>query len=329
MTERALLLNVQVERMHTVTILLATYNGEKYLREQLDSLLTQKGVRVSILVRDDKSTDGTQHILDEYQKKGYLTWYTGEHLNVPNGYLDLLKHVGETDYYAFCDQDDVWDEDKLLIAVSKLDEMKQDMPAMYYCGQRLVDENMKLLSIHNVNNERSHHTNFLISNVAGCTAVFNRPLVDCVNSVDPDFILMHDSWLFKVCLATISKYDQLIHQHRPGRPWYEKILMRFCEFTNFGQRINTKKAKYQVEKVMMKYSPRSEKYAVNFWPAYKFKEEMPIEWYGEGKYLPFESILIHVPNEPERILEKLYGDYMQLPPENQRNIQHCMEIVLL
>lgn len=201
------------EKEHIVTVVLATYNGEKYLKEQLDSLLAQKGVKVKILVRDDGSKDATTKILDKYQKKGLLTWYTGEHLNVQKGYLDLLKHAGISDYYAFCDQDDVWDEDKLLIAVTELDKLPQDKPAIYYCGQRLVDENLKLLSTHKVATDRSPYTNFLISNVAGCTAVFNKVLVDSVNSANPDFILMHDSWLFKVCLALGGNYyvDASVH----------------------------------------------------------------------------------------------------------------------
>lgn len=194
------------KRNHSVTVVLATYNGEKYLREQLDSILKQKGVSVKILVRDDGSKDGTKSILDEYQKKGLLAWYTGEHLNVQKGYLDLLKHAPQSDYYAFCDQDDVWDDDKLLYAVTELDEFPNDKPAIYYCGQRLVDENLKLLSVHKIAADRSPYANFMISNVAGCTAVFNQKLVDAVNSASPDFILMHDSWLFKICLALGGSY---------------------------------------------------------------------------------------------------------------------------
>lgn len=194
------------QKEHTVTVVLATYNGERYLREQLDSLLRQKGVSVKIFVRDDGSTDHTHEILDEYQSKALLKWYTGEHLNVQNGYLDLLKNAPRSDYYAFCDQDDVWDDDKLLIAVTELDEMSAEKPAMYYCGQRLVNENLKLISTHKIASDRSPHTNFLISNVAGCTAVFNQCLVDAVNGAEPNFILMHDSWLFKVCLALGGNY---------------------------------------------------------------------------------------------------------------------------
>lgn len=194
------------EKNHSVTVVLATYNGEKYLREQLDSLVRQKGVLVKILVRDDGSTDKTHEILDEYQNRGLLSWYTGEHLNVQKGYLDLLKNAPKSDYYAFCDQDDVWDDDKLLLAATELDEMPVDKPAMYYCGQRLVDENLKLISVHRIAANRNAHTNFLISNVAGCTAVFNQALVDAVNSKSPNFILMHDSWLFKICLALGGNY---------------------------------------------------------------------------------------------------------------------------
>lgn len=194
------------EKNHTVTVLLATYNGEKYLKEQLDSIIRQEGVQIKILVRDDGSTDDTAAILDEYKASGQLEWYTGEHLNVQKGYLNLLKNAPVSEYYAFCDQDDVWDDDKLLIAVTELENLPKDKPSMYYCGQRLVDENMKLLSTHKISADRSPHTNFLISNVAGCTAVFNKKLLDSLNSVEPDFILMHDSWAFKVCLALGGNY---------------------------------------------------------------------------------------------------------------------------
>lgn len=194
------------EEEHSVTVVLATYNGEKYLKEQLNSLIRQKGVKVKILVRDDGSQDGTTNILNEYQDKGLLKWYTGNHLDVQKGYLDLLKNAPKSEYYAFCDQDDVWDDTKLLFAITELEEMPKDKPSMYYCGQRLVDENMNLLSIHKIASDRSAHTNFLISNVAGCTAVFNQVLLDAINAAEPEFILMHDSWLFKVCVSLGGHY---------------------------------------------------------------------------------------------------------------------------
>ena len=101
---------------------MATYNGEKFLQEQLNSLYGQQGVNVDILVRDDGSKDGTQNILRENSESHSLKWYQGEHKNVANGFFELMQKGAEADYrfYAFCDQDDVWDLDKLCIAVNKI-----------------------------------------------------------------------------------------------------------------------------------------------------------------------------------------------------------------
>lgn len=196
----------KLEGKATVSILMATYNGGKYLKEQLDSIINQSNANVKILVRDDGSKDDTINILDEYQNKGLLTWYTGGHLGVQKGYLDLLKHAPKAEYYAFSDQDDVWESNKLKTAVGRLSGMPKDKPALYYCGQKLVDMNLNFISEHKISINRSPQTNYLISNVAGCTAVFNQTLVDIVNSAEPSFILMHDSWIFKVCLAMGGAY---------------------------------------------------------------------------------------------------------------------------
>ena len=117
-----------------------------------------------------------------------------------------MKKAPESEYYAFCDQDDVWDDDKLLVAISRLEKFPFSIPAIYYCGQRLVDSNLNFIANHIIDNKRSDYTNYLISNVAGCTTVFNKKLLDIVNSQSPSFILMHDSWIYKVCLAMGGKY---------------------------------------------------------------------------------------------------------------------------
>ncbi|MFR0589286.1 glycosyltransferase [Bifidobacterium apri] len=180
---------------------MATYNGEKYLREQLDSVVNQDGVDVSILVRDDGSSDNTCSILEEYSKAHRLTWYADQHLNVAKGYFALMQKASETDfeYFAFCDQDDVWDKDKLSIALHNISEIKG--PALYYCGQRLVDGDLNIIAEHELNRERSLHTRFVLSDFAGCTGVFNRSLLEEVVSYTPDYMLMHDTWILKVCLG--------------------------------------------------------------------------------------------------------------------------------
>ena len=136
--------------MKKIMILLATYNGERYLEEQLESLILQKNVIFKILVRDDGSTDGTLDILRRWEKNGQLTWYSGTHTGVQMGYYELMKKAGEyeSDFFAFCDQDDRWDPDKLETAVKELSQFPDTMPALYYSGQRLTDENLVFISNH-------------------------------------------------------------------------------------------------------------------------------------------------------------------------------------
>lgn len=193
--------------MKKVIVLIATFNGEKYLEEQLQSLVKQENVHVEILVRDDGSTDGTLQILKRWKDAGKINWYQGEHLNVQYGFYDLMEHskMMDTDYYAFCDQDDVWDQDKLYVATKALDKIEKNTPGLYYCGQRLVDEKLNFLSDHTLNETRNLKTRFILSDIAGCTAVFNKALLYKILEYKPRYMLMHDTWSLKVCLAVGGK----------------------------------------------------------------------------------------------------------------------------
>ena len=184
-----------------ILVLMATYNGGKYLREQLDSVFLQKNVDITVLVRDDGSIDNTCAILDEYSKRYNLIWYSGQHLNVANGFYNLMEEAVKMDfdYFAFCDQDDVWDTDKLSIGVSAICSFNE--PALYYSGQRLADGNLNFIANHELNTERTLHTRFILSDFAGCTGVFNKSLLKEVVSYRPKYMLMHDTWILKVCLA--------------------------------------------------------------------------------------------------------------------------------
>lgn len=180
---------------------MATYNGAKYLQEQLDSLYRQDGVAVDILARDDGSNDSTQEILEKNSNNHNLSWYQGEHKNVQMGFFELMKKGAELNYnyYAFCDQDDVWDANKLKIAVESIKDLKE--PALYYAGQRLVDENLQFIEDHKLNSKRSIKTRFVLSDFAGCTGVFNSALIKEVVKYEPEYMLMHDTWVLRVCLA--------------------------------------------------------------------------------------------------------------------------------
>lgn len=187
--------------MDKVLVLLATYNGEKYLPQQLDSVFDQEGINTTFFVRDDGSSDDTTKILERYKRNDDLLWYQGEHLNVQKGYFELMKKAYESDfeYFAFCDQDDVWDRDKVKIGVENI--KNNNCPSLYYCGQRLVDENLNFIADHTLNKDRSLKTRFVLSDFAGCTGIFNRKLLKEIVEFEPEYMLMHDTWILKVCLC--------------------------------------------------------------------------------------------------------------------------------
>lgn len=121
--------------MATFNILLSTYNGEKYLKTQLDSLLTQTFQDFLIVIRDDGSTDRTMDIIDEYKAEfpeKIITLTSYSNLGYPDCFWELLERTPEAKYYAFCDQDDVWYEDKLAMAYEMLEKGTKDEPKIYY-----------------------------------------------------------------------------------------------------------------------------------------------------------------------------------------------------
>ena len=158
-----------------IQILLSSYNGEKYIRDQIESLLLQTQKGVQILVRDDGSTDQTCRILDEYAEKGLLSWYGGSNLGPGCSFWKLLQDCDEADYYAFCDQDDIWDTDKLETAVGMLNDKTTEIPALYFCDVRVVNRNLETLSDHMIRHAVADYPHSLIKNIApGCTYVFNH-----------------------------------------------------------------------------------------------------------------------------------------------------------
>lgn len=183
-------------------VLISTYNGAQYIREQVESLLHQEGVVANIMVRDDGSTDGVQKILQEYSDKGCLKWIQGSNVGATKSFMELVYMAPtDYDYYAFCDQDDVWMPDKMLVAAKNLHNFSKDKPSLYYSSQRLVDSNLNFISDHILDTRRSKETCFVFGNIAGCTAVFNQKLLIKLQSYKCDQIWIHDGWTYKVCVA--------------------------------------------------------------------------------------------------------------------------------
>ena len=197
--------------MSTVTVLMSTYNGEKYLEEQIESIIRQEGVNVKIFVRDDGSTDKTQELLERFQNEGILQWYTGKNLRSARSFLDLVIHAPKSDYYAFCDQDDVWNSDKLYRAMSKLESVgDESLPKLYCSNYQLVDSQLKDLPDNGHVSTVSFNAALVSSCCTGCTVVFNRKVLEILKIGQPQALVMHDDWVHKVCLAVggIVIYDE-------------------------------------------------------------------------------------------------------------------------
>lgn len=135
--------------MYKVCVLLSTYNGDNYLEEQLKSLINQQNVEIQILVRDDGSSDNTIDILNEWQNNGKLNWYSGANLGPGGSFMDLLFKTPEADYFAFCDQDDVWLPNKLSLSINKMLECENKFPlkpVLIHTDMKIVDDSLNVIS---------------------------------------------------------------------------------------------------------------------------------------------------------------------------------------
>ncbi len=198
-----------------VQILMSTYNGEKYLKEQMESILNQTiGIEnLFILVRDDGSTDNTINILKEYKNKhpNNLNYYLGKNLGPCYSFFDLVKNANVVyDFFAFSDQDDYWLPNKLEMAIKKLKKENMSTPLLYSSKYTIVDNNLNEIIGQNAKKVKfTSFENSLIENVAtGCTEVFNKEMLLLLNKVNEkktvDFF-MHD-WVLYMLSTSLGKY---------------------------------------------------------------------------------------------------------------------------
>lgn len=197
-----------------VEILLATYNGEQYLRKQLESIINQDYGDWVIRACDDASTDDTYNILTEYQEK-----YPDKFILIKNeqgfgsakkNFMNLIKN-STCDYVMCCDQDDVWLSNKISLTLQAMQENEQgETPVLVHTDLKVVDAGLNVLS-----ESFFEHSNFrkdfdlneiLIQNfVTGCTMMMNRSMVTLMSRVeDCNRILMHD-WVASVLATCVGK----------------------------------------------------------------------------------------------------------------------------
>lgn len=195
-------------RNDLVSIAMATYNGEKYLKEQLDSIYVQTHKHIEVIVCDDCSNDSTVEILKEYSAKYGLKYYVNEN-NL--GYVKNFEKaisLCSGDFIALSDQDDVWQENKIEILMENIGDN-----LLIHSDASLVSENGSLISRVWKKNIDSHKCfeDFLFLNVVtGCTVLFSKKLLDEVLPF-PDGLAYHD-WYLAIHAA---KNGKIIYLNKP------------------------------------------------------------------------------------------------------------------
>ena len=187
--------------MKRIQILLSTYNGEKYLREQLDSFTKLNNFDdIKVLIRDDGSTDGTAAILKEYEEKYGFEILLGENKGLADSMFELMAHCDmECEYFSFSDQDDVWLPNKLERAVAVLEKEPVDIPVLYGCCSSLTDEQLSVFGQTAAPKRELSFYNAMIQNVVpGHTQVCNRALMELIRARYSDKIYMIDFWFYMV-----------------------------------------------------------------------------------------------------------------------------------
>lgn len=194
---------------------MSTYNGERWLRAQLDSVLVQTHPDFVVNVRDDGSTDGTRALLEQYASTdSRVHWTAGPNVGAAESFLRLLREVDvHAAAVAFSDQDDHWESDHLERAVLALTDVPVSRPAMSCSNALVCDDQLRPLRRHDVVRRGPSFANALIENIAtGSTIVLNRAAVDLVAARSPAAPIMHDAW----CYLVLSALGQVIYDPIPS-----------------------------------------------------------------------------------------------------------------
>lgn len=188
--------------MDKVVVLMSAYNGEKYIKEQIDSILNQVHVDIELVVRDDGSNDATVEILNKYREENAnIIVIEGKNVGWRQSFAELLLHAPESEFYAFADQDDYWMENKLFVAVENIKQF-DNIPCLYRGRSYIADSELnntwkKFQNIPILSTTRSLYQNYC----QGCTLVFNKKLRELYLRY-PIKTVSHDVWLPMIALHT-------------------------------------------------------------------------------------------------------------------------------
>lgn len=227
--------------MEQIDILMATYNGEKYLREQVESILNQTYSNIRLIISDDCSTDGTRKIIEEFAQKDkrVITYFQEQNLGYVKNFEFLLTKV-ENEIYALSDQDDVWLSTKIQDSYNRLKQTNSDL---VFTDLEVVDEKLEViypsfndymkLSRKIKNNKYDYRLQYLYNCVTGCTLMSKKIFIKSILPIPKDYkYIIHDTWI-GLNVALNGKIEYLdkktikYRQHGKNQVGTDKISHKF------------------------------------------------------------------------------------------------------
>jgi len=190
-----------------ISVAMTTYNGEKYLREQLDSLYSQTRIPDEIIVTDDLSSDNTVKILEEYKKNKGLKYFINDKRLGVNKNFEKSVSLCSGNYISFCDQDDIWLPKKIEKSYIKLKEIeKNGLPSLVKVNHIEINDKKEIIRYKKMKDSGLFTDMVFDFYLLGCTMMFNRKMLDYMLPFPETSVVIFDAYSYYTSLIVGNHY---------------------------------------------------------------------------------------------------------------------------
>lgn len=190
-----------------ISVAMTTYNGEKYLREQLDSLYSQTRIPDEIIVTDDLSSDNTVKILEEYKKNKGLKYFINEKRLGVNKNFEKSVGLCSGDYISFCDQDDIWFPEKIKKIYLKLKEIeKNGIPSLVKVNHIEINDNKEIIRCKKMKDSGVFTDTIFDFYILGCTMMLNKKMLNYILPFPETSLVVFDQYSYYTSLIIGNQY---------------------------------------------------------------------------------------------------------------------------